>query len=542
MKAFKEIIGISIFFLLLSAGQISCTKDFLDQQPLAQLSESTFWTSPSDALLALTGIYQGSNIGDNTYTNDDLILGSATDDSGYKNGGVGIIYSGYLLPSDGQVVGSTWKKSYTAIFRANYFLENIDKVDMDASLKAQFIAEARFIRAYEYYYMSVLYGGVPLVTKTLSIQEANNQTRNSLKEVQDFAISECTAAAADLPATRPESEKGRVLKGAALGIKGRLLQIQKNWGEAAKTFKEIIDLNAHIIDPRYKEIFEEVGENSKEIILSINCVAGPYGNTHNQRNYHPDFYGGYQEDNIFQNLIDDYEMKDGLSIKESPLYDPQHPFNNRDPRLYATVFLPGYTVFRGKTFPSDPASTKIASLRGATGYGWKKFVTENYSGDMGSSGDDIILMRYAEVLLGYLESKIENGDAITQELLDQTINKVRGRAAVQMPPITETDRDKLREIVRHEYRIEFATERLIRYVTIRRWGIYHQVINRVFYGMKMTDDPANYTDFNVAKTGPYAGHLIVIDKTNSIKPGWDLIPIPLPEIDINPALTQNPDY
>lgn len=542
MKAFKEIIGINIFILLLSAGQVSCTKDFLDQQPLAQLSESTFWTSPSDALLALTGIYQGSNIGDNTYTNDDLILGSATDDSGYKNGGVGIIYSGYLLPSDGQVVGSTWRKSYTAIFRANYFLENIDKVDMDASLKAQLVAEARFIRAYEYYYMSVLYGGVPIVTKTLSIEEANNQTRNSLKEVQDFAISECTAAAADLPATRPESEKGRVLKGAALGIKGRLLQIQKNWGEAANTFKEIIDLNAHIIDPQYKEIFEEVGENSKEIILSINCVAGLYGNTHNQRNYHPDFYGGYQEDNIFQNLIDDYEMKDGLSINESPLYDPQHPFDNRDPRLYATVFLPGYTVFRGKTFPSDPASTQIASLKGATGYGWKKFVSEDYNGDMGSSGDDIILMRYAEVLLGYLESRIENGDAITQELLDQTINKVRGRAAVQMPPITETDRDKLREIVRHEYRIEFATERLIRYVTIRRWGIYHQVINRVFYGMKMTDDPANYTDFNVAKTGPYAGHLIVIDKTNSIKPGWDLIPIPLPEIDINPALTQNPDY
>lgn len=542
MKTFKEIRVINIFFIFMIFGQASCTKSFLDQQPLAQLSESTFWTSQSDALLALTGIYQGSNVGDITYTNDDLILGSATDDSGYKNGGVGIIYSGYLLPSDGQVVGSTWTKSYTAIFRVNYFLENIDKVEMDASLKAQLIAEARFIRAYEYYYMSLLYGGVPLVTKTLTIDEANNQTRNSLKEIQDFAISECTAAATDLPATRPESEKGRILKAAALGIKGRLLLIQKNWGEAASAFKEIIDLNAHIIDPQYKEIFEEVGENSKEIILSINCVAGLYGNTHNQRNYHPDYYGGYQEDNIFQNLIDDYEMKDGLSISESPLYDPQHPFDNRDPRLYATVFLPGYTIFRGKVFPADPASTQIASLKGATGYGWKKFVSESYNGDMGSSGDDIILMRYAEVLLGYLEAKLENGDPITQELLDQTINKVRARAAVNMPLITETDSDKLREIVRHEYRIEFATERLIRYMTIRRWGIYQQVINRVFYGMKMTDDPANYDDFNVAKTGPYAGHLIVIDKTNTIKPGWDLIPIPLPEIDINAALTQNPDY
>jgi hypothetical protein len=542
MKLFKKFHLIEFVLLLSVAGHTGCTKDLLDQQPLAQLSESTFWHSQSDAFLALTGIYQGSDVGDASYTNDDLILGSDTDDSGYKNGGVGVIYSGYLLPSDGQVVGAIWTRAYRTIFRANYFLENIDKVTMDATLKAQYIAEVKFIRAYEYFYMSVLYGGVPLVTKTLTIEEANNQTRNSLQEIQDFAISECTAAAADLPTTRPESEKGRILKGAALGIKGRLLMTQKKWQDAASTFKEIIDLNAHIIDPRYKEIFEEAGENSKEILLSVNCVASLYGNTHNQRNYHPDFYGGYQEDNIFQNLVDAYEMKDGLSISQSPLYDPQNPFANRDPRLYATVFLPGYTVFRGKLFPADPNATKISTLKGATGYGWKKFVTENYSGDNGSSGDDIILMRYAEVLLGYLESKIESGDAITQDLLDQTINKVRGRAAVNMPPVTETNPDKLREIVRHEYRIEFATERLIRYMTIRRWGIFHQVIDRVFYGMKLTDDPANYTAYNVAKTGPYAGHLIVLDKTGTVKPGWGIIPIPQTEIDINPKLTQNPDY
>ena len=151
-------------------------------------------------------------------------------------------------------------------------------------------------------------------------------------------------------------------------------------------------------------------------------------------------------------------------------------------------------------------------------------------------------MRYAEVLLSYLESKLESGDAITQALLDQTINKVRGRAAVNMPPVTETDPTKLREIVRNEDRVEFATERLIRYMDIRRWGIYQQVMNQVFYGMKLTNDPANYTAYNVAKTGPYAGHLISLDKTGSIKPGYDLIPIPLTEIDINPALTQNPDY
>lgn len=532
-----------MLILLINLIVNGCSGDFLNQQPLSQLSQETFWGSSSDAMLALTGIYQSGNVGGSGYnTNEHLILSSDTDDSGYKHGAVGVIYSGYLLPSDAQVVEAVWNRAYRTIFRANYFLENIDNVEMEADKKAEYMAEAKFLRAYEYFYMSVLYGGVPLVTKPLTAEEAANQKRNSLEEIQDFVIKECGEAARDLPALRPEQEKGRILKGAALGIKGRVLLIQQKWKEAAEAFKEIIDLETYIINPSYKEIFEETGENSKEIILSTNFIAGLYGNARNQRNYHPDYFGGYQETNIYQNLIDEYECIDGLPIDHSPLYDPDKPFENRDPRLYETVFLPGYTEFRGRKFPVDPESTQISDLRGATGYGWKKFVTEDYDGDIGSSGDDIILMRYPEILLGYLEAKIENGDNIDQKLLDETINLVRGRASVNMPKVTEKDLDKLRNLVRREYRIEFATERLIRYMSIRRWGIYYDVMDRVFYGMKLTDDPKNFDRFTVAKDGPYAGHYIAIDKRGSIKDGWDLIPIPLREIDINPKLEQNPGY
>lgn len=535
---------ICFFFLFVSGIFTGCNNEWLDEQPLAQLSEGSFWQSESDAMLALTGIYRGSNPGSNRYTNEHLIMASFTDDSAYKNGGVGVIYSGYVVPGDGQMVKAIWDRSYRTIFKANYFLENIDRVEMDAAKKAEFIAEARFLRAYEYFYMSILYGGVPLITNTLTIEEANSQQRNSRQEIVDFSISELTNSAQDLPAERPSSEKGRILKAAALAVKGRLLMIEERWAEAAQTYKEIIDLDVHIIDPRYKAIFEEKGEDSKEIILSTNCIAGLYGNTHNQRNYHPDFYGGYQEDNVFQNLIDDFLMNDGQTIEESPLYNPEKPYENRDPRLYASVFLPGYTVFRGVQYEGHPSKTNsgIASLRGATGYGWKKYVTEEYNGDWGSSGDDIIHIRYAEVLLGYLESKLENGDEITQELLDQTINKVRGREEVSMPPVTETNTDALREIVRRERRVEFCLEQIIRYMDIRRWGIFLDVMNRKFYGMKLTDDPENYTEYRVETSGKYRGHYIVIDKTGTYTADNMLIPIPLYEIDINPNLQQNPGY
>lgn len=545
MKPIRRIGFIALVSIAMLMGQTACQQDWLDEQPLAQLSEATFWNTSSDALLALTGIYNGGNMGGaNAYTNEFLIMAGFTDDSSYKNGAVGVIYSGYLRPADGQVVRSIWQRAYRTIFKANYFLENIGRVQMDEALRNQYIAEVRFLRAYEYAYMSILYGGVPLITKTLTTDEANNQQRASLDDIVNFAISELTAAAAELPATRPANEKGRILKAAPLAVKGRLLMIAKRWGEAVTTYKEIIDLNAHIIDDRYKALFEEAGENSKEVILSTNCLAGLYGNAQNQRNYHPEFYGGYSEDNAFQGLVDAFLMTDGLPIEESPLYDPANPFDNRDPRLYASIFLPEYTVFRGTLYLAHPDNTKLgpAALPGITGYGWKKYVTEGYTGDQGSSGDDIIHIRYAEVLLSYLESKLENGDAITQALLDETINKVRGRAEVNMPPVTETDPALLREIVRRERRVEFCLERLIRYMDIRRWGIFMEVMNQQFYGMKLTNDPANYTKFPVEKTGPLAGHYKVIDKRGTYTPEMAFLPIPLYEIDINKDLNQNPGY
>ncbi|RIH62772.1 RagB/SusD family nutrient uptake outer membrane protein [Mariniphaga sediminis] len=542
MKSYKKI---SIFpFLLVYFLIFTGCNNWLDEQPLSAISEASFWTSESDAMLALAGCYRQNNFTINSYNNEHLILTSNTDDSNYKESATGDIYTGYMRPSDWEVVRSIWLRAYKTIFKANYFLENIDRVEMDDVKKAEITAEVRFIRAYEYFYLSLMYGDVPLITKVLTISDANTQSRSLLEDIRDFCIDEFSTASVDLPATRPDDEKGRILKAASLAVKGRLLMIEKRWSEAASTYKEIIDMNAHIIDPRYKALFEESGENSKEIILSTNCMTSLYPNANNQTNYKPQMYGGYQECNPTQRLIDAFLMNDGLSIEESSLYDPEHPFDNRDPRFYANLFLPEYTVWEGKLYLGHPDLTSdgIKTMPGGTGYCFKKFATEFYDGGLHNSGDDIIYIRYAEVLLSYLESKLENGDNVTQELLDQTINKVRGREEVNMPSVTETSPDKLREIIRRERRVEFCFERHIRYMDIRRWGIYLEVMNRQIYGMKLTDDPDNYTDYPVEKVGKYRGHYKAFDKTGTITPGMELLPIPLYEIDINPELRQNTGY
>ena len=131
MKPFKNISFVGLFLTILFIGQTGCQGDLLDEQPLAQLSEASFWNSESDAKLALTGVYNGSNVGTNAYNNELLIMASFTDDSGYKHGAVGVIYSGYLQPSDAQVVRAIWTRAYRTIFKANYFLENIERVEMD---------------------------------------------------------------------------------------------------------------------------------------------------------------------------------------------------------------------------------------------------------------------------------------------------------------------------------------------------------------------------------------------------------------------------
>src|SRR5690606_3107520 len=147
----------------------------------------------------------------------------------------------------------------------------------------------------EYFYLSTLYAADPLIILTFTIVEATIQTRTPQKQVQDAAIQELTELTLVIPVEWPAGDRGTLDRAAAYGIKGRLLMTQQNWAEAAAAFKSVIDLGVHTIDPRYKELFEESGETSSENILFTNVLAGLYGNSHNQRNYHPDFYGGYSE-------------------------------------------------------------------------------------------------------------------------------------------------------------------------------------------------------------------------------------------------------
>ena len=519
-----------------------CKKDFFDKQPLDAVSDATFWKSEDDAMLALTGVYGTGGAGwrgEDFWTPRailylDLMAGNGSEKELIPDKVTdGTNFSAYGL------MEAYWGNTYQRIQSCNNFLDHIDGISMDAAKKATMIGEIRTLRAYHYFNLALYYGDVPLVQHVPKVAEANSVTRTPKAEVWAFAEKELKESHPALPKTRPNTENGRITAGASLAILGRVQMAEKKWADAATTYKTIIDNNTYEIDPKYKELFWEVGEFSKEIILASQYQQDVYSHVLLQYLV-PETWGGWHQFSVYNELVKEFECTDGRTIQQSPLYNSNTPYNNRDPRLDYTVMISDRTTYKGQTYKAHPDSTsspdRMSKYPVWSGYSINKFMDPNFSASIGNYGGNWNIVRYAEVLLSYLESKLEAGAAIDQALLDQTINKVRSRPSVNMPPVTITDPTQLRTLVRRERRVEFAFEGL-RYYDIQRWGIAAQELNRQFTGMKLTNDPANYTKYPVDNEGYY-----MIHKRNFKAGVNELWPIPQSERTINPNLTQNTGY
>jgi len=555
---------ISLFTLILIVLVFSeCKEDYLEEQPKSELSESIFWTSQDKAKQALMGCYRGEKMTGwwNQFNGWNIVTMLASNWTGISSAKLfasSPFPQGGIRPTSDQIEGGwgnngIWNYNYMVISRCNYFLDNIDKVDMNEEQKAEWTAEVKFLRAYAYFWLSQLFGNVPLTKTTVTFDEANSIGQSSQEEVVNFAISELTEAAEDLPLERPSAERGRIEKGAALALKGRFLMAQKQWSKAADTYKEIMDLNRYTIDPRFKALFEDEGDNSDEIIFARKYMQTEFGQPMSIQDSPPSWLGYYGQVWFLQNFIDKFLMDNGETIEEakaSGYYDSDNPFENRDPRLYATAFLPGYTKIKasegygGSTiYQGHPDSIALTgqSGPGVTGYGVRKWYDSEYSGDTWTYGGDYPLIRYAEVLFSRLESELRAGNSIDQSLLDETVNKVRERDSVDMPPVVKGEdfnsNEELMNILRRERCVELAMEGMIRYWDLVRWEKLDEVLNRRFYGMKVTDNPSGYE-------GKYQineeGHIYIREKV--FHEHNYLWPIPQSELDVNENLEQNPGY
>tara|TARA_R110002050_G_scaffold295515_3_gene454445 strand:- start:12443 stop:13939 length:1497 start_codon:yes stop_codon:yes gene_type:complete len=497
MKKFNIYILIGLLGIL----SMSC-EDFLDKQPLDQISSETFWKDESDADMALAGVY--SQMRSNTLSWDRNFYDALSDNSFARNaegGNVSPLAQGIIEPSSGGLVSSVYNAAFTGISRCNIFLQNIDNVEMEETKKNIYKGEVLFLRAYLYFTLTQFYGGVPLYITPPTIEES--KVKQSTKEtVINQVLADLDEAIGYLP---DDIYDGHAVKGSALSLKAKILLHQEKWVEAAETANLVIQSGTFSLSSSYPDLFLAAGqENNPEIIFSTKFLNPDYNAW-----YGPDIrIGWWSSLNPFQNLVDEYECTDGLSISESPLYNPVDPRENRDPRLSHTIrfWNNGIEELIGGSY--DPGGVT------ETGYFYVKYVDPNNAPFDYSikSEQDFIHLRYADVLLMYAEAKNEASGPDAN--VYSAINNIRDR--VDMPPLpADLTKDQMRERIRHESRVELAMEGH-RYFDLKRWKTIENIIPAI------TDPGGNQRQFDPAK------HY--------------LFPFPQSEIDRNENLDQNPGY
>lgn len=494
---------------------------------------------------------------------------SATDNAMYTwdNNAVYDIYTNAWSPIN--LVDDQWGNYYSVIYDINSFLENyseekLDRFKWDAGYednlkKARMsLKEVKVLRALYYFELVKRYGDIPLITKTMTLDEVNSVEKTNAGAVLQFVADECNSVANELPVNHNTDfygETGRVTKGAALAIRARALLYaasplfigernpEEAWEAAAKAASDVIAMNYYSLpkwdnDPLYDMNLGNAVLKSPQLIFETRQGAS---SKFEQQNLPIGFANGTNTGNTpTQNLVDAYEMSDGTPFSwenaehVANIYFDSEGKKTRDPRLYLAVLCNGMT-FMGQTIESFDGGLYGAPILGTTktGYYLKKMMNETVSLDPNNpvtKEHHFPLYRYAEVLLNYAEAMNEWKDP---EYKDETctlsaieaLNQVR--EAAYMKPVETMSKEQFRDKVRNERRVELAFEDH-RFWDIRRWKIGNVVED--IYGVDIRKNGKSY----------------VYTKKNVQKRIWDdkmyLYPIPAKETYLNDNLIQNPGW
>ena len=449
----------SAILLVLTMTIFSGCTDFLTENLKGNFSSETFYQNDKQALQALTGVY--NSIAFNNPSNDLWVFGDIASDDAVKGGNPGdqteiTFIDEFNADSNNGIISNYWSFTYEGIARANNVIASVPAVAMDETLKMRIIGEAKFIRAYSYFNLVNIFGKVPLKLVPQLSQETIHVPLSDVAGIYLQIEKDLTAAAAALPVSYNFADMGRVTKGAALSMLGKVCLYQQKWAEANTYFQQVEDLQIYSLLPDYADNFKLAFENSAESIFEIQHLTGQNPMTGSAINqwFAPAAEGGYYFNAPTQNLVDAFEKSASGEV---------------DPRLDASVGRDGQPWLNGDLFSSGWSPT---------GYLTKKHqqpLSEVSSSLKGDGDLNYIYLRYADVLLMEAEAYNETGNA---DLAKANLNKVRQRARASYkgtPPIdlladiTTSDQNLLRTAIQKERRVELAQE-FHRYFDLMRWG------------------------------------------------------------------------
>jgi hypothetical protein len=556
----------SSIIILFIVAMASCKK--IDLSPRDKYPDDDFWQVNANVNIALDNCYSqqisggqsGSSspsqayfyneaLSDNAYCPLDVNVGTPTqissgNDANFNPGINRVKYE--------------WGSYYTNIRSCNLFLENVSRnTTLAAPLVARMKAEARYLRAQALFRLTNFFGDVPLVTHVLSIDESKSIKRTPKADVVNYILTELDSAAAVLPTrdAQAASDRGRITKGAALAMKARVLLYNARWAECSAVCESLMNNQAtngtYSLVPKFPDIFATNNKYNSEVIADLGYVAPDRAWT-DWGDFGP-FYTGPNatastNNNLVptQDLVESFLTLDGKAIGDAGSgYDENNQYVNRDPRLGYTVVYDGYqwvnnlgttqTIYiKPGTAPDASNKKNEAGPTGtSSGYYWRKYFDPTAVSGTFQYGENIIITRWAEVLLMEAEAKTMLGQ-MNAAVWDATIKPLRTRAgftntlALNYPGNTSLS---MIDQVRNERRSELAFESQ-RYDDIKRWKIAEVVLNHPVgsevRGAKFAAGNTAYIKLVVRLFNPAKHYL------------W---PVPTESIQTDPALLpQNPGW
>lgn len=614
--------------LTLALVPISCNEDFLETQPLDSISADATWADGALAQAFVFNVY--ASLGYGGFEEEGLA--SLTDEAMFTHSGrgVNVITEGSLSPSGtGNVnIIPQWNELYLAIRKANIALQELPNSTFDdQTLKDRLTGEAHFLRAYYYHQLMRYYGGAPLIDAPYGLDDDYSIARGTYSENVDFVTSDLDKAISLLEGK--EVTPGRASMLSAMGLKSRVLTYAASdlrdgptasaksatlggysnlelvaytsgdrdarWNAAKTAAKAVLDATTgYKLDLTEPASAEEATETYISIAMGGGSAVGdaaarsellferthsplftqesnwPLGGIHQGINNGPNGYHNWAGNTPIQQLVDDYQMMDGSDFDWSNEEHAAAPYENRDPRMAATILYDGaawkprpddvasidpydeiqtgtYADGSGGIIPGvDMRDSPIENWNGSrTGYYVRKFIDPDPSLVDNQSSAQVVpwpFIRYTEIILNYVEASIALGD---EGEARNWLNKIRFRAG--MPALTSSGTELLEDYI-NERRVELAYEEH-RYHDARRWMIADQTLGRGIKVMKVTATlkagatPRTPYQYD---TSVYDYTYTVVDNNDNETRTWDdkmyFMPISRDEINRNNLLIQNPGY
>ena len=468
----------------LALGATSSCSKFLEVTPQGQPLTTQFFQTATDASYAVASCYAKLReynlvafnwFSVSTFPSDDVDKGSVPGDGDYLNDYVYFRFTATAGGPEGH-----WLGQYQQINLCNQVIANVPTISMDASLRARYVAEVRFLRALAYFNLVRAFGGVPLHTKPAETPDELNPTRATRDEVYALIISDLTTAASILPAAYGNADLGRVTKGAALTLLAKAQLYQKNYAASLAASDQVLTLGYSLV-PNFYQMFRIAGENGPESVFEVQCTTLP---------------GNCDASNSYWALSQSARPQFGWGFC-TPTADLANAFEPGDQRKQGTI------LFRGTITPDgDSISLQNSNER----YSMKAYVPNSVTKVCLYGADqNIRVLRYAETLLLNAEAANELGQ--TAKAL-AAVNQVRARAGLASLASGLTQ-DALRQAIWQERRVELALE----------------------YGDRF---------FDLVRQGRAA---TVLKSKGFVAGKNELFPIPLSQIQLSGGkLTQNPGY